>query len=105
MVVLGDEAYTLAIKKIQTEVRRLQQSITADELRVQGLWGRLDNAAADANGTIAAAIKTAEQNMEILKESIGQLNLHSRVIQLCPSPTTAASDESCLPTPSARTPE
>ncbi|KAJ6619251.1 hypothetical protein B0H10DRAFT_2163979 [Mycena sp. CBHHK59/15] len=87
MVVLGNEAYTLAIKKIQTEVGHLQQSINTEELRAQGLRGRLDNGAADANGTIAAAIRTAEQNVEISKESIRQLNLlHSRVTQFMPIP-------------------
>ena len=40
--------------------------------------------------------------MEISKEYIRQHNLlHSRVTQFMPSPTTAASDESCLRTPSA----
>lgn len=87
MVALGNEAYTLAIKKIQVEVGRLQQSVKTDELRAQGLRGRLDNGAVDANGTIVAAIRTAELDVEISKESIRQLNiLHSRVTQFMPIP-------------------
>jgi len=82
----------LAIKKIQTEVGHLQQRIKADEWRAQGLRGRLDNGVADTNGTIAAAIRTAKQNVEISKQSIRQLSsLYSHVTQSMPIP-----DDRCI---------
>jgi hypothetical protein len=87
MIVLGNQAHWLAIKNVQTEVGRLHRSIRTDELRAQGLRGRLDDGMVDANGSIAAAIRTAEQNTGISKESIRQLSLlHSRITQLMPIP-------------------
>ena len=87
IVVLGNGAYALAVKKIQTKVGRLQQSIKTDEQRVLGLQGRLDNGVEDAEDAIAAAIRTARQNIDISMESIRQLTiLYGRVTGLMPIP-------------------
>ena len=88
VVALGNGAWMLAIKKIQDEVGCLQESITMDEQSAQRLRGRLENGMVDTNGTIAAAIRAAEQSVENLKESIRQLNLlHNRVTHLMPLPS------------------
>ncbi|KIM29468.1 hypothetical protein M408DRAFT_15836 [Serendipita vermifera MAFF 305830] len=86
IVMLGYEANTLAVKKIQSEVGRLQQSIKNDEQRIVGLQVRLNNGAEDADG-ITTAIRTARQNVDMSKESIRQLAIHhGRVTGLMPIP-------------------
>lgn len=86
IVMLGYEANTLAVEKIQSEVGRLQQSIKNDEQRIVGLQVRLNNGAEDADG-ITTAIRTARQNVDMSKESIRQLAIHhGRVTGLMPIP-------------------
>src|SRR5258708_7057089 len=83
IVALGTGAYTLAIKKIQNEISRLQESIEMNELSTQRLRLQLDNGSVDADGTIATAIWTAERHVKRSKESIRKLNLlHSHVTSL-----------------------
>jgi len=87
VIALGDRAYRLAINKIQTKVGLLQECIKIHKLGARALRGRLDNGAVDVNGTIAAAIRSREHNVDISTESIRQLNLlHSRVTQSMPIP-------------------
>jgi len=80
IVVLGDEAYRLAVKRVETQIGKLQQDIDGEERRTKGLNGRLERGAVDADGTIAGAIRAAERNVESAKRTIRKLDvLHGNV--------------------------
>jgi hypothetical protein len=79
IVVLGDEAYRLAVKRVETEIGNLLQGIEGEEKRIKGLQGRLECGVIDTDGTIADAILAAERNVTT-KGVIKRLDLlHSNV--------------------------
>jgi hypothetical protein len=80
IVVLGYEAYQLAVKRVETQIGNLQQGIEGQENRIKGLLGRLERGVVDTDGTIADAIRKAELDVEGAKLTIKRLDLlHSNV--------------------------
>ena len=64
IVVLGNEAYRLAVKRIETEIGKLLQDRKKEEERTEYLRGRLESGEEDEDGTIASAIGVAERTRE-----------------------------------------
>ncbi|EDR14435.1 uncharacterized protein LACBIDRAFT_321501 [Laccaria bicolor S238N-H82] len=88
IIVLGDDAYARAITDIQCEVRNFKNSIPAGQMSIPSLQTRLDNGEADADGRIRTAIRTAQRQETICKQSIRKLHkLYSWVTLKMPIPS------------------